>query len=133
MKVERFSKQEFEKLGRDTEAAQKLADELAHEVIKELHQVSKKRFEEIVQLLNSQGHNLELFNSQYDNVSYFDQADENSPIYLRLAFDLIISSGYAHMGPEDETLEEARERIIGDIEEMFENIENKKEKLDLDS
>ena len=98
---ERFSAEAFNSSGIDTDEAQKkLAELLAEEVAKELHEVVNAKVIEIVKKLNSMGHSL---NPEYEakigDISFRDDLSENGKYQckLRLGVDTVISTGYAHL------------------------------------
>jgi hypothetical protein len=95
MKFEKYSKQQFELVGRDTPAGRQLADELQAEVNEHVHAAVLPVFMNIVDRLNAEGHNL----TAYDpivagDITFRDESSE-SDCHLRLACDVVISAGYA--------------------------------------
>lgn len=114
MDYREFSKEQFEKCGIDSEAARMLADLLQVEVAQEIHKVLLPVLERIVEGLNREGHNLAPLETKDGELSYTD-ASQDGKVQLRLACDVVISSGYAHMYSGKETPEE----IISDVEERL--------------
>jgi hypothetical protein len=114
MDYTKFSKEQFEKCGIDTDAARMLADLLQEEVGQEIHKALRPILERIVEGLNREGHNLTPYEIKQGELSYRDVSPEGK-VQLRLACDVVISSGYAHMSSEKETPEE----IIGDVVERL--------------
>jgi hypothetical protein len=111
----RFSADEFGRLGLDSEDAAVLALELEQAVGKQIFSKLKEAAENIVRELNGQGHFLVFDEEQTDDpllpigISFRDEsagAIGAQRCKLRLAFDLTVSAGYAHMRDE---VEEARE------------------------
>ena len=100
---ERFSASEFEKLGIDSSDAHALALELANEVREALHSIISTAITEIVEKLNSLGHQLKPYSPPVPgDISFRDDWIEREGKYhckLRLAVDTVISSGYAHLHP----------------------------------
>ena len=102
---DRFSAASFERSGLDTEAARALASALADEIQQELHTVVLPVFRRIVEMLNALGHDLRPEGEQKAGELSFrdDSGDDSSYICkLRVALDLVISTGYAHLiSPSD--------------------------------
>jgi hypothetical protein len=114
---DRFSAREFARLGVDSEAAAILALELEQAVGEQIFVKLKEAAESIVRQLNEQGHALALDEEQIGDpllpigISFRDEAADASGVArckLRLAFDLTVSAGYAHLSDD---LEDARERM----------------------
>jgi hypothetical protein len=94
MNFEKYSKQQFESLGRNSTAARQLADQLQADVNEELHAVVLPAFLKIVDRLNATGHNL----TEYEPIVAGEIAFRDEPkrrCYLRLGCDVVISAGYA--------------------------------------
>ncbi|HEY4103078.1 MAG TPA: hypothetical protein VGM44_04270 [Polyangiaceae bacterium] len=115
---ERFAAREFARLGPDSEDAAILALDLEQAVGQQIFDALKAAAEAIVRELNAKGHALRLDEQQTDDpllpigISFRDQStDANGAprCKLRLAFDLTVSAGYAHLSDE---LEEARELTL---------------------
>jgi hypothetical protein len=115
---QRFSAHEFARLGLDSDGAALLALELEQAVGKLIFVKLKEAAAGIVRELNEQGHCLSLDEEQIGDpllpigVSYRDEAagEGGAPrCKLRLAFDLTVSAGYAHLSDED-ALEPLREQ-----------------------
>ncbi len=113
----RFSATEFARLGLDSEGAAILALELEQAVGEQIFVKLKQVAQSIVQELNDLGHSLSLDEEQTGDpllpigISFRDEAQGASGVArckLRLAFDLTVSAGYAHL---DDDLEEVREHI----------------------
>jgi hypothetical protein len=97
---ERFSASAFEAHGVDTEEAMKLADALAEEIQQELHTVIEPKLRDIVKKLNAMGHHLKLYEEPNPgDISFRDDAETESGYNckLRVAFDSVVSTGYAHL------------------------------------
>jgi hypothetical protein len=99
----RFSAQAFAEAELDSDEARKLADELSDEITNQLTEVMCSRLSEIVAQLNAMGHNLSVFDSSPGSVSYRDELrlGNHSSCRLRLAVDVVISTGYAHLLEHD--------------------------------
>lgn len=114
MNFRRFSKREFEECGIDTDAARLLADSLQEEVTKELQAAVLAAFDRVIRSLNEQGHNLKPFEVSPGDINYRDES-EDGKIGLRLACDVVISAGYAHLysggKTADEIIDEEIERL----------------------
>jgi hypothetical protein len=96
----RFSAEAFISVGIDTDEAQKLADLLAEEVAKELHEITNAKVIEIVEKLNSMGHSLKPeYEPKIGDISFRDNFFENEKYQcrLRLGIDTVISTGYSHL------------------------------------
>lgn len=102
---ERFSSAAFEACGIDTQAARDLADLLAREVQLEMHEAIIAYFGKIVGRLNAMGHALKF---EYDpspgDLSYRDDWQDDSGYHckLRVGFDSVVSTGFAHLLNADE-------------------------------
>ena len=114
---DRFSAQEFVRCGLDSEPAAILALELEHAVGQQIFLKLKEAAQAIVRQLNEQGHALSLDEEQTDDpllplgISFRDESPGGSGAprcKLRLAFDLTVSAGYAHLSDE---LDEMREQV----------------------
>lgn len=109
---ERFSSAAFEARGRDTEASRELADLLADEIQKEMHEVILVHFAKLVGRLNAIGHALK---PEYapvpGDLSYRDDCEGESGYHcrLRVGFDTVVSVGYAHLisGDDIDIVQEA--------------------------
>ncbi len=110
MNVAKYSKQQFESLGRNSPAARKLADELQVDVTDEIQAAVLPAFMNVIERLNAQGHNLTI----YDRIRAGDISFRDEPVdgdcYLRLACDFTISAGYAHTITAEEIDSEIAER-----------------------
>lgn len=111
----RFSAHEFGRLGLDSEDAAMLALELEQAVGKQIFAKLKEAAESVVRELNEQGHFLAIDEEQTGDpllpigISFRDESVGPTGVprcKLRLAFDLTVSAGYAHLSDE---LEESRE------------------------
>ena len=101
---ERFSSSAFASCGLDSDEARALADLLVEEVQKELQGVVDTKFADIVRRLNEMGHNLEEEQVGLGELSYRDDYEDDQGYHckLRVALDLVISTGYAHLSdPND--------------------------------
>jgi hypothetical protein len=96
---ERFSASAFSVCGIDTNQAQALADLLAEEVQKEMQEAIEQQFVGIVKRLNEMGHNLKPETIAVGQLSYKDDYEDDSGYHckLRLALDLVVSTGYADL------------------------------------
>jgi hypothetical protein len=96
---ERFSASAFSGCGIDTKDARALADLLAEEVQKEMQDALAQQFVSIVKRLNDMGHNLKQEAIALGEFSYKDDYEDDTGYHcrLRLALDLVISTGYAHL------------------------------------
>lgn len=110
MDYTKFAKEQFEKCGIDTDAARMLADLLQWEVGHEIHNALLHALEAIADRLNAEGHNLTPYEIKQGELSYRDLSPEGD-VQLRLACDVIISSGYAHMstGRHESSIGRSRE------------------------
>jgi hypothetical protein len=102
---ERFSASAFEAHGVDTEEARRLADGLAEEIQQEIYVVIEPKLREIVEKLNAMGHRLKLYEvPEPGDISFRDDAETESgyKCKLRVAFDSIVSTGYAHLVDADQ-------------------------------
>jgi hypothetical protein len=113
----RFAASEFARLGLDSEKAAILALELEHAVGEQIFDKLKQAAQAIVWELNELGHSLSLDEEQIGDpllpvgISFRDESMSASGAprcKLRLAFDLTVSAGYAHL---DDDLEEVREHV----------------------
>jgi MoaA/NifB/PqqE/SkfB family radical SAM enzyme len=112
---ERFSAIAFDQLGLDTDGAAQLADLLAEELQKEMHQVIVTHLDRIIEKLNSMGHNLKPYGEHIPgDVAYRDDTEDKTGYHckLRVAFDSVISTGYAHVLSTEEVDDLVREEII---------------------
>lgn len=102
---ERFSSAAFEGCGIDTQPARDLADLLAREIQIEMHEAITAQFGKIVGQLNAMGHALK---PEYDplpgDLSYRDDWRDDSGYHckLRVGFDSVVSTGFAHLLNADE-------------------------------
>ncbi|BAY16058.1 hypothetical protein NIES21_18810 [Anabaenopsis circularis NIES-21] len=102
MNFEKYSKQQFDACGLDTSAARQLADELQDDVAKEIHEVVLTAFLKVVEELNARGHNLTPYDEiQVGDIPFRDESSKER-CNLRLACDIIISTGYSHTLAADE-------------------------------
>jgi hypothetical protein len=116
---DRFSAQEFARRGLDSDDAALLALDLEQAVGQKIFARLKEAAEAVVRELNEQGHSLALDDEQIGDpmlpigISYRDETlgalgTDVPRCKLRLAFDLTVSAGYAHLSDE---LEEARAQV----------------------
>ena len=102
MNFEKYSKRQFDSLGLDTPAARKLADELQDDVTEEIHSAVLAAFQNVVERLNAQGHNLKTDGEiRAGDIPFRDEPVEGQ-CYLRLGCDVVISAGYSHTMTVDE-------------------------------
>jgi len=74
---ERFSEKAFQDRGFYTKEADDLADQLKEEIQQELYNVLAPAFSQIIEKLNSMGHNLRLYyEPEPDDIHYRDFIDE---------------------------------------------------------
>ncbi len=107
---ERFSEAAFLACGLDTPAAKQLADQLADQIHAEMHPLIEAKVREIVERLNGMGHHLKLLEEPVPGyIGYRDDYEDEGGYHcrLRVAFDSIVSTGYAQMfdpdaDPEDD-------------------------------
>ena len=96
----RFSAAEFERRGLDSEDARILAVLLASRIQEEMHTTIQSCMEAIIDKLNSMGHDLKSYaRPSPGHIAYRDDSVENE-VYkckLRVALDMNISTGYAHL------------------------------------
>ena len=95
----RFSAHAFEMRGLNSDAARQLADCLAEESQQEMHKVIAVHLKQIIEQLNSMGHNLQPYGEIVPGeIAYRDDTEDKTGYYckLRVAFDSIVSTGYAH-------------------------------------
>jgi hypothetical protein len=100
---QRFSSSAFESCGLDSDEARKLADLLAIEVEMEMQEAVKTKLSAIVGRLNEMGHNLKPEQIALGVLSYRDDYEDAQRYHckLRVAVDVIISTGYAHLTSSD--------------------------------
>jgi hypothetical protein len=112
---ERFSRREFERRGRDSEAAADLARELQLAVQQELLPTLKEASARIVARLNAMGHELQLQGAEAGDLEMplsivyrheYETADGEVVCYLRLALDLVVSAAYARLLTEEELIKQ---------------------------
>jgi hypothetical protein len=104
---ERFSAASFAACGVDSEASRHLANELARVITEEMQDSIEQTLSRIVVALNSMGHDLRLeYPPALGDVSYRDDWQDESGYHckLRVAADLVISTGYGHISSDDEAL-----------------------------
>ena len=110
MDYEKYSKAAFEACGLNSEAARKLSDQLQEDVNAKIHAVVFAAFERIVAGLSARGHELRPYGEiRPGEVSFWDKTDHGD-CKLRVAYDVVISAGYAHTV----TAEEAEEQFLKD-------------------
>jgi hypothetical protein len=113
MDYDKYSKAAFDACGLNNEAARKLSDQLQKDVNAELHPVILAAFERIVCGLNGRGHNLCPYGEiRAGDVSFWDQTMHRD-CKLRLAYDVVISAGYAHTVTPEQADEQLRKDIAG--------------------
>ncbi|CAN5361711.1 hypothetical protein BH10ACI2_BH10ACI2_06220 [soil metagenome] len=96
----RFSAEAFTKAGIDSDESRKLADMPAEEVASELHQIIEAKVTQIVEDLNSIGHDLRPESAPIvGDISFRDdyRVDDTYKCKLRLAVDTVISTGNSHL------------------------------------
>jgi hypothetical protein len=96
MDYEKYSKQKFDSLGLNSVDARKLADELRKDVAAEIHDAVLVAFSQVIERLNSQGHNLRSDEIDIGDIGFRDESVEEA-CHLRLACDVVISAGYSHL------------------------------------
>lgn len=106
---ERFSADCFTKCGLNTDVARKLADQLADEIQEEMHRVIREHFLKIIDRLNAMGHSLQEYEPIAPGYLAFRDDWEDETGYhckLLVAFDSIVTTGYAHTIDIDEAYKE---------------------------
>ena len=100
---ERFSASAFSSCGIDTDEARALADLLAEEVQKEMQPALEGQFARIIERLNEMGHSLRPESIALGELSYRDDDEDDQGYHckLRVALDLVVSTGYAHLSNSD--------------------------------
>jgi hypothetical protein len=99
MNYAKYSKQLFDEKGLDSEQARQLADELETDVAKEIHKAVSAAFLKVINELNTQGHKLSPYGEiKVGDIPFRDESDDGV-CHLRLACDVVISSGYADVTP----------------------------------
>ena len=83
MNFHKYSKQQFESLGRDTPAARRLADELQADVNEQIHAAVLPAFIEIIEQLNATGHNLTVYDPMVAGDITFRDEPTDGNCYLR--------------------------------------------------
>ena len=96
MNLKKYSKEQFESRGRDSEAARQLADELQADVNEQIHAAVLPVFLDIVERLNSMGHQLTEYDPTIPGDITFRDEPTDSDCYLRLASTVVVSAGYGH-------------------------------------
>jgi hypothetical protein len=112
MNFEKYSKQQFDSLGRNSAAARQRADELENDVNAEIHAAVFPAFMNIVARLNAQGHNLTVFDPTVPGDITFRDEPIDGGCNLRLACTVVISAGYAHTMTTDEIDAEIAQRVV---------------------
>lgn len=106
----RFSLAKFESLGKDTVAAEELAEALKLEIQKEIHKTILKEITGIITKLNKLGHDLRIYEDiRLGNYAFrddFTDENDNYKCRLRVALDFIVSTGFSHLKEYDEVLKE---------------------------
>ena len=102
MDYSKYSKKSFELAGINSSKARKLADALEEDVVKELHSEINAAFEKVISRLNDEGHDLELYTEIVPGEYEYRGKEKDGNYGLRLACDVVISSGYSHT-IDDET------------------------------
>ena len=96
MDFAKYSRVQFESRGIDSPGARELADELQHDVAKELHDSVLAAFLKVIEGLNAHGHDLQPYGEvSIGDISFRDERVEGQ-CFLRLACDSTISAGYSH-------------------------------------
>jgi len=114
---DKYTSGNFAALGLNTPESEKLAADLAAEVLGALHQAILPTFERIVDEFNARGHAMTLWNaSEQGEVAYRHEIGDGEN-GLRLAFDIVISSGYSHLSRGGETVDEIVEGIRSSLEQ----------------
>jgi hypothetical protein len=96
----RFSVEAFEALGTDTDESRQLAQLLGNDIQNEIHKAVLPKLEEMIQELNSLGHNLRPYGDQQPgDVSFRDDSlgPAGYKCNLRVSVDFIVSTGYSHL------------------------------------
>lgn len=95
MNFKKYSKQAFEDSGLNTPEARKLANELENDVAQEIHMTVLEEFRKIIDALNAQGHNLEVYGEMKIGDIAFRDEPKDGQCKLRLGCDVVISAGYS--------------------------------------
>lgn len=97
-----FSRDAFDRAGRDSSTDRDLADNLAETIQSDLHLLIHGRVFEIVDELNRQGHDLKPYGpEQPGDISFRDGGDFDCR--LRVTVDTVISTEYSHLLPDDDS------------------------------
>ena len=115
----RFSSEEFEKLGRDTDEANALHKELANEIASVINEVTRPAFTALANELRALGHSLDeddpVYDEEYSSWGYtFRDVGNDRGIFdhkLRVHLDTQISTGYPNEKTEAEVLKELNEEF----------------------
>ena len=96
---ERFAASAFSAHGVDTEGSRSLADQLTSAITEEMQHAVEVELARIVSRLNQLGHNLKPKEIALSEFSYRDDYEDDSGYHckLRVALDLVVSTGYAHV------------------------------------
>ena len=96
MEYSKYSKNEFDKAGINSDRARALADKLQEDVLQELNKEIEAAFLKIVTRLNAEGHDLSPYSEIVPGEYAFRGKEDNGNCGLRLACDVVISAGYSH-------------------------------------
>jgi hypothetical protein len=96
---ERFAASAFSARGVNTEGSRSLADQLANAITEELQHAVGVELARIINQLNQLGHNLKPKETALGEFSYRDDYEDETGYHckLRVALDLVVSTGYAHV------------------------------------
>jgi hypothetical protein len=95
MNFKKYSKQAFEACGLNTPEARRLANELENDVSQEIHMIVLEEFRKIIDALNAQGHDLEVYGEiKIGDIPFRDESRDGQ-CKLRLGCDIVISAGYS--------------------------------------
>jgi hypothetical protein len=108
---ERFSSERFMACGLDTPEAAALAEELQKEIELAMDDAVKSAFRNIAVHLNEMGHNLRTEEDVIGTLTFRDDWTDETGYHckLRIGFDTVVSTGYAHLrapGEPDPELDE---------------------------
>jgi len=96
---QKYSADNFIKLGLNSGPARRLAKELQAEVLARMHEIVLPSFQQVVTELNALGHDLRSYAVEAGDISYRDdvETDRGYQCKLRLGLDMVVSAGYAHL------------------------------------
>ena len=101
---ERFSSERFEALGLDTPEAAELVKGLEKALVLAMDGAVKQAFGKIAEKLNAMGHQLQIYDDAPGTLTFREDWEDEDGYHckLRIAFDSVISAGYADLWKPDE-------------------------------